>query len=735
MVRLEHTWHGEELKMAGAREYGPPITIQNKKSGRADSYQLKFPKILRDVEQPLPEARRASSDWAATVTSPWCDDVGYSSNDPTIAAEKCAICEKVIGDMQRADIWATAMLPSVEERINFPALTDCERLAAWGDKGMPTMSQGGALKFKGGGSSMVKQCEQFRDDLVRRMSPRELAEMWDTIADDTVFEYQSLGLGHREHKCFPFVSEDVVSRVCTMSGCCLASRNIGCPLEHEACTQCQELLIQRSEVGRGKLGFSTMTQAVLKEVDDTVVASLSDFIDGGVERIQATISEIEDKITKSRAFFGKVSHYVKNAIGDLLGHLHPLIDGQCGIFRKELDLLITERARAEIEKRGNVEGISSCHRAKNIGKKRNFLNWIVGQASCLQVFYHIVQEKLLGAEKSGGEGGKSRKKEVDEYMMCGEVLDDVLDRVGARKARSAKAAESEAKTAPLTLDSFLESPQFATILGGPGRKSSARESARAIAVGSSMECCTRVVRAWAGGETGKSVAEKCDSDLAAAKDDALKAALLEYRGTLAAAFTSAHHVTPEEGNKDTHPTGTIATAKSLHEAIALVRQGGNKDAVAGVLRLKEEVTDLAVGEHPWSMLAEQDRHDEKLAQWKRLLELAKSRATAARQDEVGITSHVFTMSSKERWKDIRARLPESVRQLDKCLRGSDEVNPVLATKDFDAIGSDFVEWSQSSQVPRGMPTTPEGFCGLLYDQCRDDSDAAKYAREQKCREY
>ena len=164
-------------------------------------------------------------------------------------------------------------------------------------------------------------------------------------------------------------------------------------------------------------------------------------------------------------------------------------------------------------------------------------------------------------------------------------------------------------------------------------------------------------------------------------------------------------------------------------------KGGNKDAVAGVLRLKEEVTDLAVGEHPWSMLAEQDRHDEKLAQWKRLLELAKSRATAARQDEVGITSHVFTMSSKERWKDIRARLPESVRQLDKCLRGSDEVNPVLATKDFDAIGSDFVEWSQSSQVPRGMPTTPEGFCGLLYDQCRDDSDAAKYAREQKCREY
>ena len=112
---------------------------------------------------------------------------------------------------------------------------------------------------------------------------------------------------------------------------------------------------------------------------------------------------------------------------------------------------------------------------------------------------------------------------------------------------------------------------------------------------------------------------------------------------------------PEEGNKDTHPTGTIATAKSLHEAIALVRQGGDKDAVAGVLRLKEEVTDLAVGEHPWSMLAEQDRHDEKLAQWKRLLELAKSRATAARQDQVGITSHVFTMSSKERWKDIRAR--------------------------------------------------------------------------------
>ena len=216
------------------------------------------------------------------------------------------MCEWFHSTEEENDLLGTAVLPQVDEAVNYMGMLRCDHLEHL--ERLPSASLGAVGPFAK--KDMVAQCEAYRDELVQRMSARELQAWRDHVSDNVAFEWKMLGLGldklaHPPTTCFDDRSRDTVARMCTQNGCCAAERLVGCPVEHEGCLQCEALLKRRRETmqqgGRGLFGKpkSAMRAGDLaKEVDAPVVEALRTFIDDGVEGVKAEMEELEVQLTK-----------------------------------------------------------------------------------------------------------------------------------------------------------------------------------------------------------------------------------------------------------------------------------------------------------------------------------------------------------------------------------------------------------------------------------------------------
>ena len=736
IIAIETELRSDEAEMHGERQF-----VKLEIPG--NSYTVQIPKNLLKKEEPFtPMDRRTSKNWQKYVKSNMCD--AYGEEDTIEAHERCGMCEYVTALHQAADMWSTA--DKVRDQVNILALTNCDRLKEF--PSLPTATHG-RMHFQGGSVAMAELCIQYRDEISTRMSASEQMTWFQQVVDETAFDWKALDLHNREDRCYSQFMDDVVARMCVQNGCCVESQTLGCPVKFEGCLQCEELVNRRKEKGAGSYGFSTMKASdLVQEVDVLVVVQdLSDFVDGTVSDIDAKIVDLETKLEKARQYFVKSAKLVKSHLADLLGHLHPVIKGQCHRVRKQLDLLVDERAHQAISDH-RITGTKHCYRPKNVGKKRNVFNHLAGTQSCLDVYSSVVRSEMLGTETV------DEKATLDGDILCAFVVEDLIERL---------VVPSLTTTADFTFDEFLENPKQIRVFGPPQNGNMKR--ARQIAVGTVLRCCGHVVSAWRGGETGHAAADACDVEAEQEIDDAMEAAMLEYRGEVGQAFREAHHLTELEMNGGYHPNlkkhlppktitqnGDVAAASTMQEALREIREhpGG---AVEGVHKLKTEIYD----ENGDRMMDEITSIKDKISIWKRYRDVSRSRQIAAMSSGSSVTTKSLSMTSEERWLDLKKHLPGRVRDLDTCARkkraekkgGQQRVvqslfrkdvaaekpvveDPITRTKGFERMGPEFFLWLKTAS--HAVPKTAEGLCSLVYPLCTDSTDVARHGRELGCRD-
>ena len=653
---------------------------------------------------------------------------------------------------------------------------DCSRIKEW--KGLQTASMG-FFQF----DSLVEQCTKYRDELVQRMSSRELAAWFENTLDDVTSDWKHLFLNkqQQQRKCFPHSIEDTVNRMCTMNGCCSAIDTVGCPEEHYSCAQCEYLLELRRSVGQGQFGHSTMTKQRIKEhVDDAVVNDLQEVLNDRMSSIDEKIEELERKERQGYTWLKRFPQFVseKDGLADLMGRMAPMLDGQCWRLRKQLNLEITRQAREEMESMKGLkialEGSSTtfptnCYPPKDVGKKRNWWNKLQGTPSCLRVYIdhifmanlkthftdaqielkkkldsHIaeINEPFLTAGISKGDEESfelPKQKKVKAFggelhesrQVCFELIDDVIDAMTVSGGQ--------------TLNEYLNSEKHGFIFGShpSGKKQKINvHRVRNIVKGIAVKCCERVLIAWLNGETGDTVAANCDVETRKEKERAVEAILSEYNGKMMTDFVSAHHISEEEKMGSYRVDKKVVKPPTSAFTKEMLLSGGPKD----VHNFANEMYDKS----NTRMMEEIASIEQKLTALRRYKSLAEERARVAYQDKGKVHVDVFETKGRDRWNEMKKILPEKIRTFRSCLikrrkastkkrTGEEPAESLEAmnTKGFNAIGPEFFEWFEALNKHqwKAIPRTDRGLCGLLYPLCWDDSEAARIGRDSGCRDY
>ena len=724
-----------------------------------DGRKYFIPKTLHPAEEPLSEEHRASSDWQSTVTSKYCK---ASQSDPTSDREQCAVCEWMIMVMQGSGVWWDGSKPLLESLVNYPALLDCSRLETW-DK-LFTASMG-VVPFdpKSKQGTLQEQCHAFRDELVTRMSSRELKAWYESTADEVTYDWNSLFVQKQDQQCYPSILPDIANRMCAMNGCCSAAETVGCPQEHYGCAQCEYLLDLRRSVGQGSFGISTMTQQhIKKSVDDVVIRDLQEMVDENINEIELKIQALEIKDTKAQAWLARFPTFLsdKGGLADLMGRMAPMLDGQCWRLRKVLNTEITRQAREKIVAMKSFrkafpekKSPTHCYPPKNVGKKRNAFNVLKGTPSCLTVYVdHIfnppfsksqntlkrtLDQHIEESQQSFGDSFEdippppSQKLASSVFgttigesrQVCFELIDQVIDAMQITDGQ--------------TLEEFLNDPEHGIVFGSSQKKQQLNaERVKNIVRGNAVKCCERILKSWFDGETGRSVAENCDEENKEQKKKAVEAVWWEYRGKMMTEFMEAHHISEEE------EVGSYLLDKKTIQKPSSVF---SKDRIlnGGPIELNKFANEM-YDESFSKMADEKDSIEMKLAELQRYRGLAQQRRFVAFEDKGHVTIDLFGMTGMDRWKELKNSLPEKIRDLRTCLvkdgkkhTHKDEplVDPATTTKGFNAIGPEFFDWiSRLNSIKWGaVPKTTREMCGLVYPLCWDKSSVADKGRDKGCR--
>ena len=387
---------------------------------------------------------------------------------------------------------------------------------------------------------------------------------------------------------------------------------------------------------------------------------------------------------------------------------------------------------------------------------------------------------MLVQEQEQEQGGYGLDDGVTPEYICDTLVDELVERTAADPRLGKTAAQEEAtdesgsdddddaevKQGGATFDAFLKDPKHRAVYGNDSKGRNNRRRARAIAVGGASECCVAVVRAWLWGETGRDEAKHVDEKAQGAKEDAVRAAMLLYRGELARGFSKAatgvQEATAEPFRFDANNPyytrarhardnrefllesnvmpGHIATTHGESGETALKPRAAASAALvkqpSDVLAVKDEIFTESFA----AMSDEADRVQEKLDKLQRMYTAAQMRQTAARGDAATVTPKALSMTGRDRWTDMKKRLPGEIRELYSCAEKLGKADaPSLAsisrkTASFDAVKEDFFTFLKVHGKKTGniLPSTDTELCGMLYPLCHDHGDAAVARRTMRC---